>query len=336
MSTEEKTIHINMDALKIPSANKTRKKKETKQSKIRIKDSNKRTIKPSTLKRNILNIIRNSQHKKIKENKNSPKLDNENDQIPQTSFEESVKFMNTLKNGIKNDKKESKYNEIKASLPSVIPSNTSGSIVPAPAPVFNSNTNNVVSTIPVYGCLKNGSLPTFRTWKNQTQKNHHLNNNHKQQIVRSVIDDIKEDPSHDNYTSQLEKKIQQISEIDQMNELNKQDSNVIIKNKKPKKQKRIIRRTFKVGKSKHVPKVSVLISNKTLRNKANLQKQALRETSIKDVRRYLLKSGFIKVGTTTPNDVLREMYENAKLVCGDVKNHNPDNLLYNYFNDDEI
>jgi aspartyl/asparaginyl-tRNA synthetase len=121
-----------------------------------------------------------------------------------------------------------------------------------------------------------------------------------------------------------------------MNELNKQDSNVIIKNKKPKKQKRIIRRTFKVGKSKHVPKVSVLISNKTLRNKANLQKQALRETSIKDVRRYLLKSGFIKVGTTTPNDVLREMYENAKLVCGDVKNHNPDNLLYNYFNDDEI
>jgi hypothetical protein len=43
--------------------------------------------------------------------------------------------------------------------------------------------------------------------------------------------------------------------------------------------------------------------------------------------------GFIKIGTNAPNDVLRQMYENTKLICGEVKNHNPENLLYNYFND---
>ena len=52
-----------------------------------------------------------------------------------------------------------------------------------------------------------------------------------------------------------------------------------------------------------------------------------------EVRNYLLKNGFIKVGTNAPNDVLREMYESAQLMCGEIKNHNPDNLLYNYFND---
>jgi len=31
--------------------------------------------------------------------------------------------------------------------------------------------------------------------------------------------------------------------------------------------------------------------------------------------------------------VLRKMYESALLICGEVKNHNPDNILYNFFND---
>ena len=52
-----------------------------------------------------------------------------------------------------------------------------------------------------------------------------------------------------------------------------------------------------------------------------------------EVKQFLRKQGFIKVGTTTPNDVLRQMYENVKMICGEVHNHNSDNLLYNYFND---
>lgn len=329
MSSEEKTIHINVEALKIPDANKTRKNKNS-ETKIRVKNK-KKEPRPSTLKRNILNIIRNSQKIKEKENKYVPIIEAESNEKPKSSFEESVNFLNTLKNGIKKNEtlKQTLHNNIQTIVPPIqIPQEKSDQITNYVVPTNYTQTHN-----PSYGCLKNGSLPTYKVWKNQTQKNA-PNNNVRPQIIKSIMDDVKDTS---NYKTELEKKIKEISEIDQFNELKKQDiNNKIKKHKKPKKQKRIVRRTFKVGKSKVVRKVSVLISNKTLRNKANLHKQSLRETSIKDVKKFLLKNGFIKVGTTTPNDVLREMFENAKLICGDVKNNNPDNLLYNYFNDDEI
>ena len=134
------------------------------------------------------------------------------------------------------------------------------------------------------------------------------------------------------YEKKLETKIQEIGKLQQFQTLRKNDKKKVTK---PKKQKRIKRRTFRVGKSKVHPRVSVLVSNRTLRSNANLKKQQLKETNMKDVRRYLLKQGFIKVGTSTPNDVLRQMYENANMICGEVKNYNPENLLYNYFNDKE-
>ena len=99
------------------------------------------------------------------------------------------------------------------------------------------------------------------------------------------------------------------------------------------KQKRTVRRTYKVGKSKTQPKVTVLISNKTLRNKISTEAQLLKQTPIEEVKRFLIKRGFIKVGSSAPNDVLRKMHETASLMCGEIQNHNPDNLLYNFLND---
>ena len=78
--------------------------------------------------------------------------------------------------------------------------------------------------------------------------------------------------------------------------------------------------------------ISVLVSNKTIRNQISTKKQLLKQESIPDIKRYLVKHGFIKVGSITPNDILRKMYESALLICGEVTNHNPDNLLYNFMN----
>jgi len=96
------------------------------------------------------------------------------------------------------------------------------------------------------------------------------------------------------------------------------------------KQRKTIRRTFKVGKSKNKPLVGVLISNKTMRSNITTKKQLLNQTSIDEIKRYLVKNGFIRLGSTSPNDVLRKMYETAMMMCGEIHNHNPDNLLYNY------
>ena len=102
------------------------------------------------------------------------------------------------------------------------------------------------------------------------------------------------------------------------------------------KQRRTVRRTYQIGKSKTHGKVSVLISNKTIRKNTTTKAQLLKQVPLPDVKKYLIKHGFIKIGTTAPNDVLRKMYESAIMVCGDIQNHNPDNLLYNFFNDIEV
>ena len=75
--------------------------------------------------------------------------------------------------------------------------------------------------------------------------------------------------SLNNLKEKLNEKIQDISKMEQAQILQKPvDKNVF---KKPRKQKLILKRTFRVGKSKQFPKVSVLVSNKTIRNNTNLK-----------------------------------------------------------------
>ena len=58
----------------------------------------------------------------------------------------------------------------------------------------------------------------------------------------------------------------------------------------------------------------------------------LKQIPMQEIKRELIKKGFIRVGSIAPNDVLRKMYESVSLICGEIQNHNPDNLLYNFFN----
>jgi hypothetical protein len=97
--------------------------------------------------------------------------------------------------------------------------------------------------------------------------------------------------------------------------------------------RKLMKRTYRVGRDKYKPTVGVLLPNKTIKNDITSRAFALKQTPMAEVRKYLLKTGFIKVGSAAPNDVLRKIYESIKLIDGDVKNHNPDNLLYNFFND---
>jgi hypothetical protein len=96
------------------------------------------------------------------------------------------------------------------------------------------------------------------------------------------------------------------------------------------KRKKTIRRTYKLGKSRTTPKVSVLVSNKTVRKNISTKTEKLKQIPIEEIRAVLIKKGFIKVGSVATNDVLRKMYESMLLVCGEVENHNPENMLYNY------
>jgi hypothetical protein len=158
---------------------------------------------------------------------------------------------------------------------------------------------------PTYGCLKNGSLPTYRSVMNKTAKN----------ITTSV-------------KPQSSSAIERIRA--RLNERANRQIDVKIPKAKPNK---IIRRTYNVGKDKFRPVVGVLLPNRTIRNNVANKAFKFKHTPVEEIRKFLLRNGFIKVGSTSPNDVLYKMYESIMLIDGDVKNHNPDNLLYNFFND---
>ena len=98
------------------------------------------------------------------------------------------------------------------------------------------------------------------------------------------------------------------------------------------RQRRTSRRTHKVGKSKTQSKVGVLISNRTIRKTISTQALHLKQTPIADVKRYLVKHGLIRVGTASPDYMLRKLYESAQMIPGEIHNHNVDNLLYNFIN----
>jgi len=169
---------------------------------------------------------------------------------------------------------------------------------------------------PVYGCLKNGTLPTYRTFYNKTQKIY--NNEPKENRVETMVE------------RPLQEKIKEWKQVQEAMEKGQQKTPPKYTYKKKKTTKR---RTFHVGKSKVFKKVGVLVSNKSIRKKVTTDTHKWKEKSIDEIRKYLIKNGFIKIGSTAPNDVLRKMYENAMLVGGDIKNHNTENMLYNYLNE---
>jgi hypothetical protein len=183
---------------------------------------------------------------------------------------------------------------------------------------------------PQYGCLKNGSLPTFRTF---TRKNG-VNTPFMTPPINNVNENLFDKPLlSSSFSGGIAPKfIEQSKKFDKIH-------NGKINDQKPKqrikyrKRKKIFKRTYRVGRSKIEPKISVLISNKTIRNRISTETQLLKQTPIQEVRRFLIKKGFIKVGTNAPNDVLRKMYETVSLVCGEIQNHNPENMLYNFIHD---
>lgn len=219
---------------------------------------------------------------------------------------------------------------------------------------------------PKYGCLKNGNLPTYRSMLQQTRRNYPpiLNNNNNQPVINSnytnkihtnpmisiqtndndnIKDHFYKGPNEMNHSvnniynqqnqyniAVRDEQLKKISELKQMKQLLNDKQNTPPNFSKGGKRKKTIRRTYKVGKSKNAPKVSVLISNKTIRKNITMKTKLLKQVPINEIKKYLINNGFIKIGTIAPNDVLRQMYESAILIGGEIQNHNPDNLLYNY------
>jgi len=350
--SEEKKINIDPGLFSF-SNTKTRKKKPTENKDgIKIKQPSQKKKNETLKKKSILRMIRQHQeerYNKLFYEKTKSKPEDLGGGFNK-EFEEANKFMQNLteKTTINANVKNKTLRNYPSTTNSLLfspaldtLSNTSSqipikevtnSINHRSAVPSNITLNPNFPTPPQYGCLKNGQLPTYRDFMNKTRKImpeitvHGGNNSPVVPMAPKPINEIRNEI--------VEQKI-----TDSMNRVNEM-KNAAIKleqlrvNNKPKKLKRkkTIRRTYKLGKSKVHPKVSVLVSNKTIRNNISTKAQLLKQAPIEEVKKHLIHHGLIKIGTIAPNDVLRKMYESSILMCGELNNHNPDNLLYNFVN----
>ena len=345
MNKEEKLIKIDPVMFTFSEQTNNTRKKEKKKAKSNLKIKTKNQKKKDTLKKqSLLRMIRSHQEDKYKQifNKNKEKKLNEmkkddNEELFKDSFETSKEYLKSLIND-KSEKEKAKKNftlknndPVNRSNKEPLIINTKIEDVPlsidltnigktndktldnivipkleneiVPVEIEENRDNLIESNIkipeqPKFGILKNGTLPTYRNYFNKTMK--------------------AGNKPYINHSELREKFLKK-----------KNYSEIYKKNKR----KKTVRRTFQTGKSLKVPKISVLVSNKTIRNNTSLKILKSKEVPMSKIKKELIKRGLIKTGTIAPNDLLRKMYETIELLCGDVQNYNSDTLLYNFMND---
>jgi hypothetical protein len=371
MSEPKKRIVIDPNFLKLPmKGGRTRKNKEgtpvPKPIKIRSESTSEKTI-----KRRALNYIRKQQEERYKrlvkgldnEDSSTHRVDGKNySEDFKSDFDDSLAFLQKLAD--QNAQKIQVKNSTLRQYPPVVPNSTllqspvfekvfleepkvfqnalqnisSQSPSPIPFSTPSPSPSPIPFSKPMYGCLKGGKLPTYRTLKSQgtSDLQTHLAQNDFQSTPSSNSSSQSVSTSPTTPTNRLTPE-QQRAELKQFLEKRKEEKQRVERVKRQhnlvrpnKKQKRTTTRTFRVGKSKHYPRIGVLIPNKTIRTQVLAKKQKIRETPLEDIRKYLVKKGLIRVGSSCPNDVLRQMYESSNMICGEIQNHNSDNLLYNY------
>ncbi len=198
MSNTKKTIQINPELFKIPGASKTRKNREKKELKLTP------VITPTNLKNKLLKRIKDHklQETKTGVDMKSNVVNDKNSKSYNDEFYGAMDYLSDLSKKQKNERereshKSKLYNKTLKTHSSA-PSYTNISLelppeLQEPTPLkssyftpeannrepvltmnYNIKNNNshhsIINDVP-YGCLKNGSKPTYRDWI-QTRKNH--------------------------------------------------------------------------------------------------------------------------------------------------------------------
>jgi hypothetical protein len=357
--SEKKTIQINPDLFKVSEKATSRKKQSS--PNIKIKSPEKKQ-KQKTLRKNVLKMIREKQQEEYKRlfDKSETKKQSTGSSSEKSfnkDFDESLEFFSSLASKSENMENTEhnttfkKYPEMNSVLlqpntPIFIDTNENVNIdLPD---VFSINPKEILQinrpctqllAPPKYGCLKNGSLPTYKSVFRQTQRVYPQSNIQSNiqsyhapilmgsQMPLQFLDKNKEREQQKSCTRDP---LEIVQKYEKTKALFNDKSEKRIKYLKRKK---IFKRTYHVGRSTTKPQIGVLVSNRTVRNRISTDAQLLKQTPIHDVRKFLIKKGFIKVGTNAPNDVLRKMYESVSMVCGEIQNHNPENLLFNFIHD---
>lgn len=164
--------------------------------------------------------------------------------------------------------------------------------------------NKTIKNQPPYGILKNGKKPTYRNWKISGTSN-------SMPAVETAIV-----PAVETIAPAVETIVPAVETI-----VPAVETAIVPKNDKTRKRK------FKLGKQKN--KISVLIKDRKTRKRVQDEHSQLKQNDINKIKQYLKKQNLLKAGSSAPNDVLKQMYEQS-ILSGDITNRNENNLVHNF------
>lgn len=373
---QKKTIQINPNIFKVGGGanNKTRKNTSLKNKPVPL-------ISPNVLRNKFLKRIKEHKKGEIEQSTEKPSAATAaSDDVGQYSdeFHDSISYLTQLSQQPKKTNnthnhtiKHANYNNVhvELELPIELQEQRFEHVarITEPTPITLKNYS-VDSTVP-YGCLKNGSKPTYRTWQGTKKNVQSFVPTQVQAVAVPMYQPVLQSapiqavsmPTHpamlatqvekpmfiqtvqDPVLNMREQKLNEMKQRVKQQELEHIASNrleetvtpspVNLASLSPKKSviKKTIRKKYTLGKSNIYRKVSVLIKDKNTRKKIQMAHKELKQLPIADVKKYLRDHGFIKVGSNAPNDVLRKTYESAMLT-GDVINTNQDIMVHNFMN----
>mgnify|MGYP004477814637 CR=1 FL=1 len=321
MSTK-KVISINPEFFKLSKhgSKKERNKKKDKSKRDSILSS---SINKS-LKKDLLNKIKQHQQKRKNDDVKQRLIEDSNTDTDD-NLKDSINFLNNIAKKRKEKQEKSMMKRNKTLK------------------------NNTIHKEPKYGCLKNGSLPTFKQY-NKTLKNN--NNNNSTIPNKKPPISFADTPVHTESFEQRQNKLSNIKAKFNNNistsvtfdaplpfpNTNSPSNNIMINNipkinevkrekKKRKRKMKTLKRKITLGKRDNI--VGVLIKNKKTRKNVKREVKNLEKKSITNIKKYLRKHNLIKIGSTAPDDVLRKIYENSYL-AGDIYNNNTEMLIHNF------
>jgi len=306
---KRKTIQINPDFFKL--GKKTKSKRE-KKKRLDLRQS----IKPNNLKKQLLARIKNHQQEQSEKDKQNSE---EKLEQFQNDFNSSLNYLQTMikqkkeKKKKRTRKKRGKVPPPSSSNPAVNTQPFSNETIISPQLVQNPSKSNILPA-PPYGCLKNGTKPTYSQYMKTMKK--------KKSNLKPTLKLPPKPPPTPNVLERKEK----LNKLKEKMALPKKDKILKTINKK-----RTIK-IFKLGKKDG--KVGVLVKSGKTRKKIREEQQVLHSKCILEVKRYLRKHNLIKAGTTAPENVLRKLYEDSFL-AGDIYNRNADILLHNYIQEEQ-
>jgi hypothetical protein len=195
-----------------------------------------------------------------------------------------------------------------------------------------------------YGCLKDGKKPTFRTY-NKTIKNNIRfadNESSSDNLYSDRQTKLKElQNKHSKKTSSSSQDNKHINSDNNKSDNHDNDDNddtdehknkhSLRKTKIRRRLRKTITKKFKLGKQQGNI-VGVLIKNNDTRKNIQKEHGLLKSKQLADVKKYLVEKNLIKIGSTAPPGVIRNIYE-ASMLAGEVENVGKGIGLHNFLED---